>query len=773
MSSEEQDIPFGRYLLRRRLGSGGMAEVYLAEMTGTAGFQRLVALKRILPHLGDDEEFIDSFISEARLGGSLNHPNIVQTLELGREAGQYFLAMEFVDGMTLAQLLRARRERGEALPLSIALEIASRLCEALQYAHTATDVRGTPLRMIHRDLKPDNVLLGRHGEVKLTDFGVAKASTARRQTLDSSVVKGTVAYMSPEQAHGFELDPRSDLYSLGSILYEMVTLEALYPDAKGFPGLFLVQKGEVIDRLKRLEMYPAPFVSTMNKLLQSERTLRHTSAQELRFELISLVPMVPSSLFTLGDVVQQALQARESRRNESWRVPLSGGSEQTLRPAGSDVHGESMHSAPRSPSHPSLSAVVNQAAASGKNTRPSTSPSLPVYSSGHLNTNPATGSTNPAAGAPSASPPRSGSLWGDEPDADAMRSGGFKPPQAATLLINARPGEDVQRSPSSPSVKVNPAFPETSRAPSQPIPPLSSDARFPAASKAPADPRQGFSQTSRVPPTPKDEEVTATGPIQPIREEVKPSAAANAVREPVAPARNGNTGVLAAVVVGVLVFAGLVFWLTRERTEVIADTGNTQGSANPQTSPQGQIGAETGANTAGNAAGSTSSAGGGAVQPSPGTVSNTSDDTRSNGSTSGSSGPGATGTTSSTGAAATTNAGSAPTSKPTSKPATEPTAVKPVVRAPTPPPDKGSDKEPDKGKPTAKPILRPGFVTVNSRPFAYVSANGRSLGETPLVRAELPAGKYTLTFKTEEGQTQKVQVDIKAGEETKLPPVLF
>lgn len=753
MSSEEQDIQFGRYLLRRRLGSGGMAEVYLAEMTGTAGFQRLVALKRILPHLGDDEEFIDSFISEARLGGSLNHPNIVQTLELGREAGQYFLAMEFVDGMTLAQLLRARRERGEGLPLSLAIEIGTKLCEALSYAHTATDVRGNPLHMIHRDLKPDNVLLGRHGEVKLTDFGVAKASTSRRQTMDTSIVKGTVAYMSPEQAQGWELDPRSDLYSLGAILFELVTLEPLYPDAKGFPGLFMVQKGEVQPRLKLLDHYPAPFVATLHKLLQLEREGRHNTAQELRFELVSLQPLMPSSLFTLGDVVQQAIQAREVKRQESWALPLSGGSDQTLRPnPGHDAPEMQVPTSPRqpsNPSHPSLGRLSTHMSARAPETPRPASGGFKPPPAATLVLNPVrpgeigaqSGALSGApSGLPSGSPSGSQHTFTPNPlQQNGNPAGGGYGAGGQGLNPALQPGAQAAASATQGNRPVSlmgvPTFPSQSSVPSM-APPVASGGGAGAAGSNPA-----FASTSRPQSAPfssLDDERTETGQTAPLR-----SATPGPAPAPASPARavQSNTPLIAVGGVVLLLIGFLGYQLTRERTEVIGD-------------PTAQDSAQSGNQNATTVA-------------STGAAPSTASGTEANTAQAGAAQPGATQAGAAQAGAAQTPVQKPPVEKPVQKPPTEkPPVEKPVQKPPVEKPD-------EKPKPPPKLIAKPGYVTVNSRPFSYVSANGKSLGETPLRRAELPAGRYTLTFKTEEGQTQKVQVEIKPGEETKLDPVMF
>lgn len=691
---------FGRYILRRRLGSGGMAEVYLAEMSGPAGFQRLVALKRILPHLGDDEEFIDSFISEARLGGNLNHPNIVQTLELGREAGQYFLAMEYVDGMTLAQLLRFRKERGEPLPLAMALDIARSLCDALAYAHTATDVRGTPLKMIHRDLKPDNVLLGRHGQIKLTDFGVAKAATARRQTLDQTVVKGTVAYMSPEQALGTDLDPRSDLYSLGSILYEMVTLEALYPEAQGFPGLFVVQKGDVQARLKSLEAFPPTFVQVLTRLLSLERTGRQASAQELKMELTALQATLPSSLFSLGDIIHQAVQAREARKAEPWREAFDvGGSNQTLRvsdPDGAlDNSGSLMHP-PHNPSNPSLVGArgsnrhrLDHEGESEALTSPSGKTPSGKTPSGQM----ASGELAAPAGATLVLPMGKPQPFGfDVPTAPIQRAG-----LAPALEALGTPSGKQQR-PSTPGIKAPVAAPQ--------------EVTSPLVSTPPAPAHEADSHPEKAP--------VSMGVMV-----------------------GGGAVVLALI-------AGMVVYLTAETTVVVEDQPSSTSSGPVQTVSQGSM---SGANPVTAVQAPSQASGTGSTSPSL--------------------------TAPTTPAAAPTTTAPAPVAsveKPSEKPAEKPVqAPTPAAVAPavTKPAEKPSEKPAEKHAEKPATNGKSGYITVNSRPFSYVSMKGRSLGETPLRRVELPAGKHTLTFKTEEGVSKKVTVEVKAGEETRMDPVMF
>jgi serine/threonine protein kinase len=211
----------GRYHIARKIADGGMAEIFLGTQHGVEGFERPVVLKRILAPLVADPQFRNMLIDEAHVAMGLNHSNIVQVLDLGHVQGRYFLVMEFVDGWDLGQILARAANAGFPLPPEIILYIAAEICRALAYAHSRKR-DGQPLALVHRDVSPQNVLISEQGEVKLTDFGIAKAM-GRRERTHQGVIKGKLAFMSPEQASGFVLDNRSDLFSLGTILYLLFT----------------------------------------------------------------------------------------------------------------------------------------------------------------------------------------------------------------------------------------------------------------------------------------------------------------------------------------------------------------------------------------------------------------------------------------------------------------------------------------------------------------------------------------------------------------------
>lgn len=207
-----------------------MAEVFLASMAGIGGFQRRVVIKWMLPLLAADEQMRLMFIDEAHLAAALDHPNIVKVLDLGEASGRYYMVLELIDGPDLATIVRAGWPASAPVPVELAVYIAQGIALGLSYAHGAVNARGEPLRLVHRDITPHNVLLSRFGEVKLTDFGVAKSDAQTHQTR-TGVIKGKVPYLSPEQIHGNSLDGTSDVFSLGIVLYELFVGGRLYQDS--------------------------------------------------------------------------------------------------------------------------------------------------------------------------------------------------------------------------------------------------------------------------------------------------------------------------------------------------------------------------------------------------------------------------------------------------------------------------------------------------------------------------------------------------------------
>lgn len=215
-----------RYELVRKIAAGGMAEVFLARQWGEGGFFRDVVVKRLFPHLAEHDSVLQKFQYEAQLLAHLNHPNIPQVIELGYADGTWFMTMEYVEGYDIADVWRAGARLGQPMPLPVSIGIGMQVCEALHHAHERKDKAGNPLRIVHRDVTPQNVMLTRDGVVKLMDFGVAK--TAARTDTEAGALKGTLSYMSPEQVRGRALDRRSDVFSIGVILYELTTGQRLF-----------------------------------------------------------------------------------------------------------------------------------------------------------------------------------------------------------------------------------------------------------------------------------------------------------------------------------------------------------------------------------------------------------------------------------------------------------------------------------------------------------------------------------------------------------------
>ncbi len=227
-SSLKLPAPFGKYLLTELIAVGGMAEVYRAKIFGASGFEKEMVVKRILPRYAQNPSFVQMLIDEAKIAVSLSHGNIVPIYELGELEGSYYIAMEFVEGRTILDVLKDAHARRHPISWAHCFGIAAEVCDGLAYAHTRADAAGTPLGLVHRDINPRNIVITSGGEVKILDFGIARASTKRHQTA-SGVIKGTPGYMSPEQMYGQTIDHRSDLFCVGIMLFELITLRRLFP----------------------------------------------------------------------------------------------------------------------------------------------------------------------------------------------------------------------------------------------------------------------------------------------------------------------------------------------------------------------------------------------------------------------------------------------------------------------------------------------------------------------------------------------------------------
>jgi serine/threonine-protein kinase len=274
-----------RYQLIRKLATGGMAEVFLGRAIGSGGFQKPVAIKRILPHLGADKEFVTRFNDEARLTVHLQHANVVQVFDLGRTTRDHVMVLEFVDGVTLRELLREARLKHVELPLREMIFVVQQVAEGLAYAHEATGPDRTNLNIIHRDINPSNVMVSSAGEVKLADFGIARAAMVQSSTA-AGVVRGKIGYFPPEVAKGSDNDQRSDVFLMGVMLYESVTQRKLFKEHDFVKSLVEVSQFE-LGPLQRPDHVPEPLWAIVLSALHPDPAQRVASARELSLKLSS------------------------------------------------------------------------------------------------------------------------------------------------------------------------------------------------------------------------------------------------------------------------------------------------------------------------------------------------------------------------------------------------------------------------------------------------------------------------------------------------------
>jgi len=289
MTDPPIDEVFGDYRLTHLLGKGGMASVYRAVRSGPMGFAKQVAIKRLHSSLTRDSAILKALVNEARIGGQLKHPNIVEIYEFNRVGDTYFLAMEFVDGWTLDRVLHLARKYKKPLPQEVVLDMAIQICDGLQYAHTIESLDGTAVHLVHRDLKPANIILSREGATKIMDFGIAKADTNLFKTTMVDTTKGTPHYMSPEQVGGDpNLGPTSDIFALGSLLYELSTDKILFTGDSLASVLFAVSRAEVGGQIDEAAEEMPGLAEIVRRCVQREPTDRYPSAKALKEALVQL-----------------------------------------------------------------------------------------------------------------------------------------------------------------------------------------------------------------------------------------------------------------------------------------------------------------------------------------------------------------------------------------------------------------------------------------------------------------------------------------------------
>jgi eukaryotic-like serine/threonine-protein kinase len=273
-----------RYRVLKRLASGGMAEVFVAESAGIEGFRKQVAIKRVLPQLSKKEQFIAMFLDEARLSAHLSHSNVVSVFDIGVGDGTYFIVMEYVDGADLKAVMDHSRKIARPVPVEAAVYVATRICQGLAYAHELKS-DGKPLQIIHRDITPANVLITRYGEVKIVDFGLAKASSQLAAS-DAGVIKGKFGYLAPETVMEKPVDQRVDVFAVGIILWEMLAGKRLFLGDTDFQTVRLVRDA-VIPALPGINRaVPAELDTIVKRALARDPDARYLTAHDLGRDLV-------------------------------------------------------------------------------------------------------------------------------------------------------------------------------------------------------------------------------------------------------------------------------------------------------------------------------------------------------------------------------------------------------------------------------------------------------------------------------------------------------
>ena len=302
-----------------------MAEIFLAKLVGEAGFEKKVVIKKILPQWASDADFIAMLVDEAKIAVQLNHPNIVAVHELAREDDQYYIAMEYVNGVDLRRLMQKTHASKERVPVEVALFIATEVLEGLSYAHAKKDPQGRPMEIIHRDISPQNILVSFDGAVKITDFGIARA-TSRTQETATGVLKGKFAYMSPEQANQGDLDSRSDLFSTAIVLYELVTGERLFHRSSDLETLERVRRGEPDMSPEALKKIPERLKEVLFKALMKSREERFANAAEFRETLLAFARRSKKKLRRervaeyMGSLFKEEIQSLDREKTQETRV---------------------------------------------------------------------------------------------------------------------------------------------------------------------------------------------------------------------------------------------------------------------------------------------------------------------------------------------------------------------------------------------------------------------------------------------------------------------
>ena len=295
---------FGPYQLIEKLASGGMAEIFKARTFGHSGFEKTLVIKRLHPRYTQTPEFVEMLKEEAKTAVGLSHANIVQIFDLGRVQEHYYIAMEYINGRDLNQLMNRCKEQRMTVPAEAALYITSEVCAGLDFAHRQRDLNGKLLRLIHRDVSPQNIMVSQEGEVKLVDFGIAK-SLASQQETEAGVIKGKFCFMSPEQARGQKLDHRTDIFSAGIMLYELLTGQAMYDNTDDHQLLYQVRNAQFVPIESLRPDLPSAIHKVVNRALSKDREQRYPSARHLQHALEKVMQKsgLMFSRFQLGQLI--------------------------------------------------------------------------------------------------------------------------------------------------------------------------------------------------------------------------------------------------------------------------------------------------------------------------------------------------------------------------------------------------------------------------------------------------------------------------------------
>ena len=318
----------GRYQLITRLAVGGMAEIFLACERGIAGLERRIVIKRILPQLAEQERFLEMFLREARIVARISHPNVVGIHELGEDQGQYYIAMEYLEGLTARELVLLARDAGTHLPVEVCIEVVVQSLRGLHAMHELKDLEGHPLGLVHRDVSPQNLMVTRDGHVKLVDFGIAKATEGIDATYTGSL-KGKFSYMSPEQCENHPLDRRTDLFTLGIVLWELVTQERLFKRDTEVMMLRAVCDDPITPAETIRPDLPTPLSAVIQRSLKRDPKARFQSAEAFR---TALVDAADKASLELGpDCVQRFLKKVAGEELRSRLDRLNAATERTLQ----------------------------------------------------------------------------------------------------------------------------------------------------------------------------------------------------------------------------------------------------------------------------------------------------------------------------------------------------------------------------------------------------------------------------------------------------------